>query len=208
MTNLRGALATIVAAGAASATLLLGAPAARADETSPPAPMATTSSGGGGLNVSSAPFGGARQMAFVMMDRDDFPFNYSKSGGDSWHLHFRPALDYFLQPNVSVGGNVVVDTGGGSSTVGLGARAGYHVALSDLVSLWPLVGLSFSHTSVNNGPSTSMTTLDINVPFLFHLVPHFLLGVGPFFSLPLTKSGAMANKDPSYGLTALVGGYF
>ena len=37
---------------------------------------------------------------------------------------------------------------------------------------------------------------------------HFLLGVGPFFSQPLTDSQAMAAKDPSFGLTALVGGYF
>jgi hypothetical protein len=207
MTKLRGAFATIVTAGAASAALLLTAPAARAQEEPPPAPMAT-SSAGGGLNVSSAPFGAARQMAFVMLDGGDFPFKYSKSGSGSWQLHFRPALDYFLQPNVSVGGNVTVDTGGGSSTIGLGVRAGYHVALSELVSLWPLVGLSFGHSSVNNGPSTSVTTLSINVPFLFHLVPHFLLGVGPFFSLPLTNSQAMGNKDPSYGLTALVGGYF
>jgi hypothetical protein len=207
MTKLRGPLATIVAAGAASAALLLTSPAARAEEPPPPAPMETSPSGGG-LNVSSAPFGSARQMAFVMMGGDDFPFNYSKSGGGNWHLHFRPALDYFLQPNVSVGGNVVVDTGGGSSRVGLGVRAGYNVALSELVSLWPLVGLSFEHFSDNNGPSRSITTLGINVPFLFHLVPHFLLGVGPFFSLPLTNSQAMANKDPSYGLTALVGGYF
>jgi hypothetical protein len=207
MTKLRGAFAPIAAAALGSAALLLIAPAARAEEAPPPAPMAT-SSDGSGLNVSSAPFGAARQMAFVMQDFGDFPFKYSKSGGGNWQLHFHPALDYFLQQNVSVGGQVAVDTGGGSSTVGLGARAGYHVALSELVSLWPLVGLSFSHTSENNAPSTSITRLNINVPFLFHLVPHFLLGVGPFFSLPLTNSRAMANKDPDYGLTALVGGYF
>ena len=197
----------MVAAGAASAALLLTSPAARAEEAPPPAPMAASPSGGG-LNVSSAPFGATRQMAFVMMGGGDFPFNYSKTGGGDWHLHLRPALDVFVQPNVSVGGNVVIDTGGGSSTIGLGARAGYHVALSELVSLWPLAGLSFRRNSVNNGPTSSIIALDINVPFLFHLVPHFLLGVGPFFSLPLTNSQAMGNKDPSYGLTALVGGYF
>ena len=92
-------------------------------------------------------------MAFVMMDGGDFPFKYSKPGGGSWQLHLRPALDYFLQPNVSVGGHVSVDTGGGSSTVDVGVRAGYHVALSELVSLWPLGGLSASHTSENNAPS-------------------------------------------------------
>ncbi|HEY8924472.1 MAG TPA: hypothetical protein VIU64_08830 [Polyangia bacterium] len=208
MTKLRGSLAKIVAAGLGSAALLVTSAAARAEEPPPPAPMATSSDGGGGLNVSSAPFGAARQMAFVMMDSGDFPFKYAKSGGGNWQLHFRPALDYFVQQNVSVGGHVGVDTGGGYSTVDIGVRAGYHVALSELVSLWPLGGLSFSHTSENNGPSASVTRLDINVPFLFHLVPHFLLGVGPFFSLPLTNSQAMGNKDPSYGLTALVGGYF
>jgi len=90
MTKLRGILATIVTAGAASAALLVTAPAARAQEAAAPAPM-ETSSGGGGLNVSSAPFGAARQMAFVMMDGGDFPFKYAKSGGGSWRLHLRPA---------------------------------------------------------------------------------------------------------------------
>jgi hypothetical protein len=46
------------------------------------------------------------------------------------------------------------------------------------------------------------------VPFLFHFVPHFFLGVGPFFSQPLTNSAAMGNKDATFGLTAIVGGYF
>ena len=207
MTKPPGALATIVAAGAASAALLLTVPTARAEDAAPPPPMAA-SSGGGGLNVSSAPFGATGQMAFVMTSGGDFPFSYSKTGGGNWQLHLRPALDVFVQQNVSVGGHVVVDTGGGSSTVGLGARAGYNVVLSELVSLWPLVGLSFTHNSQNNGPSSSMIRLNIDVPFLFHIVPHFLLGVGPFFSLPLTNSQAMGNKDPSYGLTALVGGYF
>lgn len=208
----RRVLATLVTATAAVAALLVAVSPAHAEESSSsgasPAPMAPTS-GGGPFNISSAPFGDSGQMAFVMLGGGDFPFTYSKSGGDSgWRFHFQPALDYFLQSNVSIGGRLIVETGGGSSTVGLGARAGYHLPISGLVSLWALGGLTFAHTSVSNGPSRSVTTLDINVPFLFHLVPHFLIGIGPFFGLPLTNSQAMANKDPSYGLTALVGGYF
>jgi hypothetical protein len=74
--------------------------------------------------------------------------------------------------------------------------------------LWLRGGLSFDHFSSNNGPDRSITTLGVSAPFLFHLVPHFFMGVGPFFSIPLSDSQAMASKDPTFGLTAIVGGYF
>ncbi|HEX2658579.1 MAG TPA: hypothetical protein VHU40_09910 [Polyangia bacterium] len=159
------------------------------------------------FNVSAGPFGETGQFAFAMTSDGEFPFRYSKTGGD-WNLSFRPALDYFIQQSLSLGAQLRINSNGGGSTIGIGLRVGYNIPLGNVVSLWVRGGLAYDHTSVNNGPSRSVTSLGVEAPFLFHLVPHFLLGVGPFISVPLTDNQAMASKDPSFGLTALVGGYF
>lgn len=184
-------------------------PAAHAEEPPPPAettPRLTTSSGGS-LAIGSGPFGDAGQLVFSMASEGEFPFRFWKTGGSGWSLRLRPSLDYFIKEHLSVGGLVRIDTDDGQSTIGLGARVGYDLVLASAVSLWIRGGLSYDHTSPKSGPSTSITTLDVVVPFLFHFVPHFFLGVGPFFSLPLTNSAAMGNKDATFGLTAIVGGY-
>jgi hypothetical protein len=186
-------------------------PAARAEE--PPPPPAETASRpvtstGGPFTISSGPFGDQGQLVFSMAAEGDFPFRFSKTGGGDWSLQLRPSLDYFIKEHVSVGGLVRIETDGGGSLIGLGARVGYDIPLGSAVSLWLRGGLSYDHISIKNGPSYSVTRLDILVPFLFHFVPHFFLGVGPFFSLPLTNSEAMGNKDATFGLTAIVGGYF
>jgi hypothetical protein len=206
MTHSRIRLASLLAIVCAPLSGLAGGSAANAQEEAAPPPA--PSSGGGIFTVSSGPFGDARQMAFSMSSEGEFPFSFSKTGGGSWSLRLRPSLDYFVQSRVSVGGIIVLAKDGGSSTIGLGARAGYNVPLGSLVSLWVRGGLDISRTSPNNGPSTTITALSIEAPFLFHFAPHFLLGAGPFFSVPLTNSAAMGAKDPTYGLTALVGGYF
>jgi len=208
------ATARLALAAVVSAMLLGlggGAPAHAQEEAPPPAASGSTSAqaaGSGIFTINSGPFGDASQMVVSISSEGEFPFSFSKTGGGSWNLRLRPSLDYFIQPKVSVGGIIVLDKDGGGSTIGLGARAGYNVALSSLVSIWVRGGLDVFRTSPNNGPTTTVTDLNINVPFLFHFQPHFLLGVGPFFSLPLTNSAAMGAKDPTYGLTALVGGYF
>ena len=85
-----------------------------------------------------------------------------------------------------------------------------NVPLSGVVSLWLRGGLEYDHFGSNdpNDSGHSVTTLGVSAPFLFHLVPHVFLGVGPFFSQPLSDSQDMASKDPTFGLTAIVGGYF
>lgn len=187
----------------------LAPPAACAEE--PPPPIETTSrpttSSGGPLAISSGPFGDPGQLVFSMASEGEFPFRFSKTGSGDWSLQLRPGLDYFIKEHLSVGGLVRIETGG-QSTIGLGARVGYDIALGSAVSLWIRGGLSYDHISIKNSPSTSVTRLDVLVPFLFHFVPHFFLGVGPFFTLPLTNSAAMGNKDATFGLTAIVGGYF
>jgi hypothetical protein len=55
---------------------------------------------------------------------------------------------------------------------------------------------------VNNTTSTN-TWLTIYVPFLFHLAPHFFVGLGP--SAQLHLSGGGGNE---WGLDSMLGGWF
>jgi len=162
----------------------------------------------GGSRARAQSFGVSGQAAFSMTSPSHFPFSFSKTGGGDWSLHLVPSLDYFIQDHLSVGGLVGIDKDGGGSTIRFGARVGYDIPLGSLVSMWPRGGLEVSHSSPNMGSGATVTSVGIDVPFLFHFVPHFLLGVGPFISVPLSNSAAMGSKDATFGLTALVGGYF
>lgn len=191
-----------------TATVLLVFPLpACADEA---ASTATTESSGeassSSFRSSAGLFGEARQWVYSISSPNEFPFWLTKTGDGGWALTFRPSLDTFVVRNVSVGGVVTLSTNGGGSDVGIGARAGYNVPLTSLVSIWIRGGLYFHHTAINSGPSGNETVMDINVPFLFHLVPHFFVGVGPLFHLPLQNS-MMGGTDATYGLTATVGGW-
>src|SRR4051794_30566889 len=94
------------------------------------------SSSAGLINVSSSSFGSAGQLVFSMAGEGEFPFRFTKTKGSDWNLAFRPALDYFIKPSVSVGALVRLETDGGGSTVGVGLRAGVDVPLGGVVSLW------------------------------------------------------------------------
>ena len=128
---------------------------------------------------------------------------------NGWELRLHPSLDYFIAPNVSVGGLVgfTYDSGGPSTTIDLGVRAGYNLNVAERISFWPKVGIVFHHNSFggSNGTastSSSSTALEIFAPFLLHLVPHLFVGAGPFFDLPLDGGGN------GYGLQTVVGGWF
>ena len=177
-----------------------GSSAGSAGESSTGSSRASFGTGGG-------PFGEARQWVYSISTPDEFPFWLRKTGGGDWDLTVRPSLDVFLIRNVSVGGVVTMSSNGGGSDVGLGVRAGYNVPLTSLVSIWMRGGLYFHHTTVNLGPDNNQTVMDLTFPFLFHLVPHFFLGAGPFFHLPLQNT-MMGGTDATYGLTAIVGGWF
>ena len=147
-------------------------------------------------------FGATGQWVYSLSDPNEFPFFLLKSGSNPWHVLVQPSADTFIAPNVSVGGLLKFERNNGTTDVGVGLRAGYDLHFTSLVSLWIRGGLFYHHYSPNNGPSGSETHLDIKVPVLFHLVPHFFLGVGPTISLPLQGGG-----DSTFGLGAIVGGY-
>jgi hypothetical protein len=108
----------------------------------------------------------------------------------------RPAVDYFVVDYLSIGGFVGLDhaSSGGFSTTAfsIGPRVGYDIPLSNRVSVWPKVGVSFANTSVDgddedfppgiepdDDESSTAVQLNLFVPFLFQPVEHFFLGFGP-----------------------------
>jgi hypothetical protein len=142
---------------------------------------------------------------------------------DTTSVQLRPALDYFVARNLSIGGQLRIEYASGNNgvdttmtTIGLVPRIGYDVALSPTSSIWPRVGLGYIHTSYDNGGSgaynfSSYTvTLDVFVPLLFQPVPHFFLGGGPFLATDLVSKlqGADTNKTTDIGLMSTIGGYF
>ncbi|HEX2670347.1 MAG TPA: hypothetical protein VHM25_05715, partial [Polyangiaceae bacterium] len=127
--------------------------------------------------------------------------NTSTSGvdGSSTNLTLRPAIDYFVLNNVSVGGFVGLDytTAGGahSTTFAIGPRVGYNLAFSELFSFWPKLGFSYSSSSasgdvtVPGAPASAdgnHLALNVFAPVMLHPVQHFFLGFGPALDTDLT----------------------
>jgi hypothetical protein len=135
--------------------------------------------------------------------------NTSISGrsGSATTVQLRPAIDYFVIDNLSVGGFVGLDyahsSGSHTTTFSIGPRVGYNFSLSERFSIWPKAGFSYSTTSVSanqdqtdvGGGAVQTTTLsssssglalNLFVPFMFHPVEHFFLGFGPALDVDLT----------------------
>jgi hypothetical protein len=190
-----------------TAALAAASTSAHADENETPAAAAApTTTSSSSFGSSAGPFGAPGQWVYSLVSPNEFPLEISKTGDSDWGLTLRPAADTFIVRNVSVGGIVTLSKYGGGSDIGVGARAGYNVGLTSLVTIWIRGGLYYHHQSVDNGPSSSQTLLDITVPFLFHIVPHFFVGLGPMFHLPLQQT--QGPKDATYGITGIVGGWF
>jgi hypothetical protein len=129
----------------------------------------------------------------------------------------KPAADYFVIDNLSVGGYLRLgfanDAGvglneGGITTFGVGARVGYNLAVAQNFSIWPRIGLgvnTVSFPSVDNvsPPARTNLNLDLNVPFLVHPVDHYFLGLAPDLSVDLTGD----VKTTAFTIDFIVGGW-
>jgi len=122
--------------------------------------------------------------------------------GSTTTITLRPAVDYFIANNLSLGGFIGLDyvkaSGSHATTFAIGPRVGYNLAFSDRFSVWPKLGFSYSSTDVSTdvptGPNTETSTgasgshiaLNVFVPVMFHPVPHFFLGFGPALDTDLS----------------------
>lgn len=152
--------------------------------------------------------------------------NTSISGqdGSTTSIELRPAVDYFIIDNVSLGGFLGFDytnqagDSGHTTAFSIGPRFGYNIPFAEILSVWPKVGLSYAHTSitqkttdvVNGAPVVSDTSqsadslaLNLFVPVMVHPVEHFFIGFGPAFDLDLTGD----NKATTIAGRLTIGGW-
>jgi hypothetical protein len=167
----------------------LAPPTAAAASAPAGAPAATTFGASGEWVVSVPSYNAGTSLSF------------SKQASGGSRVLLQPALDYFLASGISVGGLVGFGYSGGTTTINLGARAGFNQVLTDRVSFWPTAGIIGTYQS-GNGSSSSQAQLVVLAPFLYHPVQHFFLGAGPFLSY-LVKGG----PDTQYGLDFVIGGW-
>jgi len=134
-------------------------------------------------------------------------------------ISLRPAVDVFVAPNLSIGGQLLLglnsnDTSD-STTIGVSPRIGYNIPFGSMVSMWPRVSVTYAHFSTSlssGGPASTGHTFSFFafVPVLFQPVPHFFIGGGPYVSKDLeTKIDSMDSyKSTYFGLQSTIGGYF
>lgn len=85
---------------------------------------------------------------------------------------------------------------------GLMPIIGYEIALGSKVSIWPQGGIGFRRANwkrYNGGreleDSESWWFLNVDVPFVVHIAPHFELGAGPGVTLTLAESRDIADNN-------------
>lgn len=131
---------------------------------------------------------------------------------------FAPAADVFLIDGLSLGGFIgfeyskMRDYDG--SRFSIGPRVGYNYSFTDLLSIWPKVGLAYAHTSrdfnaadqsFSDGPDTSHDSLALNLfmPIMIHPATHFFAGLGPYLDVDLIGE----NRVTAYGIKLTLGGW-
>jgi len=160
-------------------------------------------------------FGDAHQLAIS----SDAAFQLSHtSPADVTTITLAPAADYFVAENISVGGIIGVDYAKADRSHAvrfeIGPRVGYNFAFGDHVSIWPKVGLAYSHTSVSNeqdlgagtlviGRSNNGLALNIFAPVMFLPAEHFFAGFGPFLDTDLTGN----DQTTTFGFRLSLGGW-
>jgi hypothetical protein len=144
-------------------------------------------------------------------------------GGSSTVLAIEPSADYFIAPNLSIGGLIgiryvsttapagALSISGNSTTVMAEVRVGYNLALGETLSLWPRIGIGYSHASAGQLIDSAYSVpLVAFAPLLWHPVRHFFLGAGPIFTTALVeRSGGLDQpKTTDIGIQADLGGTF
>jgi hypothetical protein len=148
-------------------------------------------------------FGRSGQLA--IMGETAFEISHATES-DTTRLTLSPGADFFVMDNLSVGAFIALQylSVGDSSTTrfDIGPRVGYNITLSDLISIWPKIGLSFTSFDSDDSDNTGIA-LNLFAPLMIHPATHFFLGVGPFLDVGLSGD----DKDTIIGLRLTVGGW-
>jgi hypothetical protein len=174
---------------------LLTALPGRAAAQDPPPPAASMPAGSLGQG-----FGEAGQ---VVISGETFT-EFNKTSNQGWAFALQPAADYFIIPNVSVGGAIGFAIGSEEyRALQVAARAGFNFNFTEHVSFWGRVGISYGRTSALGVPTSSNSFANLFVPINYHIVPRVFIGVGPFYNLNI--SGDASNN---YGFASVVGAWW
>ena len=156
---------------------------------------------------------------------------YSNSDASSLHVTFDPAIDYFVDDNVSIGfdldigysdqkgysGVTLVETR--DTSYGAGVRIAYNIPLGPWFSVWTRATLGYSSETLTE-PVSNLGTVDVKsegawltlyAPLLVHPAPHYFLGLGPgvYHDLGRSVVGATTSNDrTTIYASFVVGGYF
>jgi hypothetical protein len=128
-------------------------------------------------------------------------------------LFIESAVDEFVTRGLSLGARVSYEhlAQRGFPSVDLlsaGPRIGYNVSIEEHWSFWPVVYGAYEAVW-DGGASAPTISLGAYAPVLFHPVPHFFFGLGPYVATTLATVGA--TRTPGnlnlYGLSLTLGGW-
>jgi hypothetical protein len=188
----------LLALTSAAAVLTTGGAQAQEPAATPASPPPAAS-----LGVASNGFGAPGVWVFTFETADNGYgsafFHKTAQGGTTIQLN--PGVDYFLAPNISLGGNLFFSHSTGSgSDVGVGVRAGYNLDIVPRVGFWPTARFFLIHYG-GSSPGTA-TSLGVLAPFIWHATTHFFLGGGPDLN-----HGLSGGTYTEYGLDFMLGGW-
>jgi hypothetical protein len=156
-----------------------------------------------------AGFGAPRQ--WVLSTDAELSFRRTTLSGQSGAattLTIAPGVDYFIIPNLSLGGGVgIYYTKAGhqnATTFSIGPRVGYNFEISRLFSVWPKLGFSYSHANQDAAiDRANSLAINIFVPIMVHPAKHFTAGFGPFVDADLSGD----TRATSWGFKLTIGGW-
>jgi hypothetical protein len=153
-------------------------------------------------------FGAAGQWVGSMRTSPGSGFVYFHNpSGAGWEISIHPAVDYFLAQRISIGGvfgyTYAPGTSGaaGTTTVDLGARAGFNLDITGAFGFWPTAGIAARVLRAERVTTTS-SALQIFAPFLWHPAGHVFAGLGPSFN-----AGLSGGDYTEFGLDFIIGGW-
>ncbi len=153
------------------------------------------------------------------LEADTTSFALLASQSESPFTTPRLALDYFVVESVSIGGHVGYSSWSTEQDLGntsvepnstlfvIGLRGGYAYAFSELLAIWPRLGLSFARTSaedlLENELSASVFALSGEVMLSITPTEELSILIGPTIDYTLTGQG---EYEPTVGDTVDVEG--
>jgi hypothetical protein len=155
--------------------------------------------------------------------------SYSNGTASNTSYNFQPGLDYFVIDGISLGFDAFISHSSGSeldssyastdfedSSFGIAPRIGANIPLLEGVSFWPRLQVGYgtlsqteSSLGAENQHSNTRVWVDIFLPLLVPVAPHFFVGAGPEYFRELVDSDQNDVDNDATAIDArfLMGGW-